>query len=218
MSALLSNPSEAPPVATDRQAERRAIRRAENRTEILDAAERVFGEDGIRSGSMRKIATDSGFSTAAIYLFFENKQDLVAELLNRRGGELIAALDADAALDLNPIDKLHHIVDTTVAFFTERPSFAQLLRHIRGAGAITGSAIAEFDADASPGFHQAMSILASIIADGQQQGEIRAGNPSALAHFYSVLVNEYILLGMANDAHPLTSQQFHELVDGALRR
>jgi AcrR family transcriptional regulator len=87
VSALLSNAPEAPPAPSDRKAERRATRRAENRTEILDAAERVFGEDGLRDGSMRKIATESGFSTAAIYLFFENKQDLVAETLSRRGGE-----------------------------------------------------------------------------------------------------------------------------------
>jgi hypothetical protein len=38
-----------------------------------------------------------------------------------------------------------------------------------------------------------------------------------LAHFYSVLVNEYILLGDVNDAELLTSHEFHDLVDGALR-
>lgn len=201
----------------DRKAERRATRRAENRTEILDAAERVFGEDGLREGSMRKIAAASGFSTAAIYLFFENKEDLVAETLGRRGGELIAAIGADAALDLSPIDKLHHIVDTTVTFFAVRPHFAQLLRHIRGNAAITGPVLADFDTGASPAFDQAMSILAGIFVEGQRLGEIRTGSPRALAHLYSVLVNEYILLGAANGAELLTSPQFHGLIDGALR-
>jgi AcrR family transcriptional regulator len=217
MSARLADSSDAPPAPPDRRAERRAARRAENRTEILDAAEKVFGADGIRDGSLRKIATESGFSTAAIYLFFDNKQDLVAETLSRRGDELIAALSAEADLDLAPIDKLHHIVDTTVTFFTERPHFAQLLRHLRGSAAITGPVLAEFDTDASPGFDQAMAILATIVADGQQHGEIRAGSPRALAHLYSVLVNEFVLLGNANDDESLTSPQFHDLVDGALR-
>ena len=214
---MLSNPSDAPPAVSDRKAERRATRRAESRAEILDAAENVFGEDGIRDGSMRKISTASGYSTAAIYLFFENKHDLIAETLNRRGGELIAALSTDAALDLTPIDKLHHIVDTTVAFFTERPHFAQLLRHVRGSAAITGPVLAEFDTDASPGFGEAMAILASIVAEGQKRDEIRAGSPGALAHFFSVLVNEFILLGNADDDESLTIHQFHDLVDGALR-
>jgi len=215
----MSTPVEETPAPVDRKAERRAARRAENRLEILDAAEKVFGEDGIRDGSLRRIAAESGFSTAAIYLFFDNKQDLVAETLRRRGDELIAALDADAALDLAPIDKLHHIVDTTVTFFTDRPHFGQLLRHLRGSAAITGPVLAEFDADASPGFDQAMTLLAAIVAEGQETGEIRAGNPRALAHLYSVLVNEFILLGDANDDSTvsLTSTQFHDLVDGALR-
>jgi AcrR family transcriptional regulator len=204
---------------TDRRAERRAARRAENRTEILDAAEKVFGEDGLRDGSLRRIATESGFSSAAIYLFFENKQDLVVETLTRRGDELIAALRADAALDLGPIDKLHQVVDTTVAFFAERPHFRQLLRHIRGGGTITGPVLAEFDTDASPGFDDAMVILASIVAAGQEAGEVREGDPRALAHLYSVLLNEFILLGMAKGSRTgsLTSDQFHDLVDGALR-
>jgi AcrR family transcriptional regulator len=217
VSALLSNPPEAPPAPPDRKAERRATRRAENRNEILDAAEKVFGEDGLRDGSMRKIATESGFSTAAIYLFFENKQDLVAETLSRRGGELIAALDADAALNLPPLDKLHRIVDTTVAFFTERPHFAQLLRHVRGSGAVTGPALSKFDTDASRGFDQAMMILSSIVVEGQERGDIRTGSPRSLAHFFSVLVNEFILLGNTDDAESITILQFHDLVDGALR-
>jgi AcrR family transcriptional regulator len=217
MSTSLSSPPIAPPTPADRKAERRATRRAENRTEVLDAAERVFGQDGLKDGSMRRIAAESGFSTAAIYIFFENKQDLVVETLGRRGGELIAALSADAALDLSPIDRLHQVVDTTIAFFAERPHFAQLLRHLRGNTAITGPVLAEFDTDASPGFDQAMTILASIITEGQHCGEIRAGNPRALAHLYSVLVNEYILLGAPDDAEPLTLRQFHGFVDGALR-
>ena len=106
-----------------------ALRRAENRTEILDAAERVFGEHGgVRDGSLREIALLSGFSTAAIYLFFDNKQHLLSETLIRRGAELVAAIQEVADCDLSPLDKLHRIVDVSVAFFEARPDFRQLLR------------------------------------------------------------------------------------------
>ena len=69
------------------RSQRRAARRAENRSVILDAAERVFSEDGLRTGSLRRIADLSGYSTAAIYKFFDSKQHLVAEVLNRRADE-----------------------------------------------------------------------------------------------------------------------------------
>ena len=110
--------SEAEP---DPRARRRAARRAENRTAILDAAERVFGEHGIRDGSLRQIALLSGFSPAAIYLFFENKQHLLAETLTRRGAELVGALQIAAEGDVSPLDTLHRIVDVTWAFFEAHP-------------------------------------------------------------------------------------------------
>ncbi len=39
---------------------------------------------------MREIAARSGFSSAALYLFFDDKQHLLSEVLNRRGDELAA--------------------------------------------------------------------------------------------------------------------------------
>ncbi len=206
-------------VDIDRRAERRAARRADNRTEILDAAEKVFGARGLRDGSLREIGEASGFSSAAIYLFFDNKQHLVAETLSRRGDELIATVRREAELDIAPLDKLHRIVDATASFFADRPNFRLLLRHIRGGETITGPILAEFGSGASARFGDVMGVLAGIVRDGQAVGEIRAGDAPALAHLYSVLVNEYVLLTSSDAAGngTLTAAQFHALVDGALR-
>jgi AcrR family transcriptional regulator len=203
----------------DPRARRRAARRAENRTEILDAAERVFGEHGVRDGSLRQIALLSGFSTAAIYLFFENKQHLLHETLTRRGDELVGALRTVAEDDLSPLDKLHRIVDVAVAFFEERPDFRRLVRHITGGPAIVGPALAGYAAEADGHFLAAMTLIASIVGDGQEAGEVRDGDAHALAHLYSVLINEHVLLVAAGESSggTLTPEQFHGLIDGALR-
>jgi AcrR family transcriptional regulator len=206
-------------VTVDRRAERRAARRAENRTEILDAAEKVFGAHGLRDGSLREIAQESGFSTAAIYLFFDNKQHLIVETLTRRGDELIATVREEAERDLSPLEKLHRVVDATALFFAERPHFRQLLRHLRGGAMITGPTLSEYGSDASTRFDDAMGLLAGLVRDGQHAGEIRDGDARALAHLFSVLVNEFVLLTSSNDANvgTLTSAQFHAVIDGALR-
>ena len=206
-------------VKSDRRAERRAARRAENRTEILDAAEKVFGAHGLRDGSLREIGEESGFSTAAIYLFFDNKQHVITETLRRRGDELIATVRREAERDGAPLEKLHRIVDATAQFFAERPNFRRLLRHMRGGATITGPVLAEFGGGASAGFDEVMGVLAGIVRDGQDAGEIRAGDERALAHLYSVLVNEFVLLTSSGDASvgTLTSVQFHAVIDGALR-
>ena len=193
---------------------RRDARRAASRAEILDAAETVFGERGPRAGSLRDIAQRSGFSTAAIYLFFDNKQHLLAETLRRRGEELVPLLASAAAEDLPPIGRLHLVVDVTVEFFARRPDFRRLLRHITGGDMVTGPVLGEFAGDVQGRFAEAMSVLVSIIEAGQAAGEIRDGDAAALAHFFSVLCNEFVLL----PTDGLTAEQFHGLIDGAFRR
>jgi AcrR family transcriptional regulator len=205
----------------DRQAQRRAERRAANRAEILDAAEKVFGQNGLRDGSLRRIATESGFSTAAIYLFFDSKQDLVAETMTRRGLELLDAVRRAAAVRDEPaLTRLHHIVDVSVAFFDDRPHFRQLLRHLRGGAMIVGPVLDEFEAGTHPTFDGVMTTLADLVREGQEDGEVRDGDPRALAHLYSVLVNEHVLLTSAEQptGGVLTPTQFHGLIDGALRQ
>ena len=206
--------------ASDRQAQRRAARREANRAEILDAAEEVFGRDGIRDGSLRDIGAVSGFSTAAIYLFFDSKQDLVEATLTRRGLELRDAVAEAAAGDETPMVKLHRIIDVTVAFFADRPHFRDLLGHLRGGTAILGPVLGEPETGTNAIFDEVMTVLADLVRSGQQADEIREGDPRALAHLYSVLINEYVLLTSAENAvaGTLSAAQFHDLVDGALRQ
>jgi AcrR family transcriptional regulator len=207
----------------DRRAQRRANRQAQtqqNRVDILDAAEKIFGERGIHSGSLREIGDEAGFSAAAIYTFFENKQHLLSETLTRRGDELLPIIRAAADADLSSLGRLHLLVDETLTFFNERPSFRLLMRHVRGDATITGPVLATFADRVNRRFEEALSLIAAIVEDGQVRGEIRDGSGRALAHLYSVLLNEFILLHASLDetsTGTLTTTQFHSVVDGALR-
>jgi AcrR family transcriptional regulator len=218
MRSVVSGPDQIE-VEPDPRARRRAARRAASQTDILDAAERVFGEHGVHDGSVRQVAALSGFSTGAIYLFFDNKQHLVSETLVRRGDELITVLRAAAEGDGSALEKLHHIVDVTVAFFEERPDFRRLLRHITGGTSIVGPTLAGYGGDRNSGFMAAMTVIAGIVGVGQAAGEIRDGDTYAIAHLYSVVINEQVLLAAetASGTGTLTIGQFHALVDGMLR-
>ncbi|MEL7128781.1 MAG: TetR/AcrR family transcriptional regulator [Pseudomonadota bacterium] len=55
-------------------------RRHRVRQTILDAAERVFAEDGEAGLSIRRLADEIDYSPGAIYKYFESKQELVDEL------------------------------------------------------------------------------------------------------------------------------------------
>ncbi len=208
------------PTSSSRQFERRAARRLQNRTEILDAAERVFGRHGIHDGSLRKIAMESGFSPAAIYLFFDNRQHLLAETITRRTDELMEVVRNSTDWGVTPLDRLHRFIDVGIAFFGERPYFRLLLRQIRSGPTITEPVLLDRQDEVHGRYLDSMDLLATIIREGQALGEVRGGDPGAIAHLYMALIVEFILIGTTPGEGPggtLSSEQFHGFVDGALR-
>jgi TetR/AcrR family transcriptional regulator len=192
--------------------QRRAARRAQSRAEIVDAAERVFSEDGLRNGSLRRIADLSGYSTAAIYKFFDSRQHLVAETVNRRADEYLGELRRAAESAGTPLERLHLIVDNAAAYFLARGHFRSLLRQMQGGSAIVGPVLDAFADDVLGRYAHAMTLMSDLIREGQQAGEVRDGDPGALAHLASVLINEYALADVA-----LARSEFHAVFDGALR-
>ena len=205
------------PSPDELRAQRRAARAADNRADILDAAERAFAERGL-DGSLRDIAKLAGFSTAAIYNYFENKQQLFAETLSRRGIELLDVIERSAASAERPMAKLHAIVDGSVEFFETYPDFRRMLRQVREVDNTIPEIIRQQASDRIEEFTRFVALMVGIIEDGQAAGEIRDGSAAALLHFYMTLVYEHVFLATPeNPAPALTSDQFHEMVDGALR-
>jgi AcrR family transcriptional regulator len=199
-------------VADDPRSRRRAARRAASTADILDAAERVFSEDGLRDGSLRRIAELSGYSTAAIYKFFDSKQHLVTETLNRRADEYLNEVKKAEATEGTPLERLHLIVDAAAAYFSAQKNFSSLVRQVQGGAAILGPVLAAFADDVYGRYGQAMELMADLVREGQQSGEIRTGDPHALAHLASVLTNEFVLADL-----PLANAEFHAVFDGTLR-
>ena len=196
----------------DPRSRRRAARRAASTADILDAAEKVFSEDGLRDGSLRRIAELSGYSTAAIYKFFDSKHHLVTETLNRRADEYLLDLKTAADREGTPLERLHFIVDAAGHVFQRHKQFSSLVRQVQGGQAILGPVLAAFADDIDGRYGQAMALMTDLVRDGQRSGEIRAGDPRALAHLASVLTNEYVLADL-----PLSREEFRAVFDGTLR-
>lgn len=69
----------------------------ETRSQVLDAAERVFSEKGVTNTSLNEIAVAAGVSRGAIYWHFKNKYELIEALLQRAKLPLDEMLDARSA-------------------------------------------------------------------------------------------------------------------------
>ena len=110
--------------------ERRAREKEELRQEIMDAARELFVKEGFDNVSMRKIAEKIEYSPTTIYLYFQDKADLldciVEETLSalqsrldslRQGHDLVA--DLKAGLTAYIEYWTYHPNDFRVAFMTD---------------------------------------------------------------------------------------------------
>jgi len=117
---------------------RRKRQREELRAAILDAAREIFLIDGVENFSMRKLAARIGCSPGTIYLYFENKSDILRSLVDEGLDRLLAALDR-AHDSLNPIQSLRNKLRAYIDFGRELPNhyhFAFIMHRVHTGGTI----------------------------------------------------------------------------------
>src|SRR5687768_18032577 len=71
--------------ATSRREQRRLLHQDLSRTQLLDAAEEVFGLKGYHDATLKEVAELAEFSVGSVYSFFESKDDLFWQIFIRRG-------------------------------------------------------------------------------------------------------------------------------------
>jgi len=104
---------------------------AELRNKIVNAALRVFAEQGYGKVSMRKIAALIDYSPTTIYRFFKNKEELLQTIAAGTYGELSAKfgmVKLEGGDD--PLDTLKSLVREYMAFCVEHPDMFRLFSDI----------------------------------------------------------------------------------------
>src|SRR5438309_6888830 len=127
-----------------RREQRRLAQQDVSRTQLLDAAEEVFGRKGFHETTLKEVAELAEFSVGSVYSFFESKDDLFRQIFERRGEEFMPGLRAllqDAKRD--PVEQLQALVDFEIGFFREHPRFGRL--YLRYSSATTLSPDRELD-------------------------------------------------------------------------
>jgi AcrR family transcriptional regulator len=107
---------------------------ARRRTEILDAAARLFAEHGFANVQVQTIAGRLGVGNGTVYRYFATKDELFLKAVERGLHELEAELDAilnDPAV--GPVDQIRLAVVTYLRFFRRRPEMAELFVQERAA-------------------------------------------------------------------------------------
>jgi AcrR family transcriptional regulator len=108
---------------------RRRMSRAERERQMLDVAERVFGERGYQATSMDEIADRCGVSKPMLYEYFGSKDGLLVACVSRSKAELLDVTQKAMAGATTPEDILWRGMVAYFSFIDEHSrSFAMLLQ------------------------------------------------------------------------------------------
>jgi len=207
------------PTATSRREQRRQLHHDLSRTQLLDAAEEVFGAKGFHDTTLKEIAELAEFSVGSVYSFFENKDDLFLHVFLRRGEEFLPGMEEAATAGDDPVAQLHALVDYEVGFFREHPHFGRL--YLRTSSSNLPGAGLEPSAELDANVVRAMEVQAGIFERGQAAGVLRDGDPMVLGRLFTGLVAAYqstdpaVVADPPSEAERLPLAELHEIVGRA---
>src|SRR5262245_3085244 len=115
-----------------RRTTRDAVRHARNevyRRHILEAAERVFAENGFEAAKLQQISKLAGLSMGTIYGVFPGKNELLEALLEERGRDILDRAGGAVERAKGPLAALDALIETYVRYFVEHPDFLRM--HLR---------------------------------------------------------------------------------------
>lgn len=100
---------------------------------LLDAAERLFGENGVAETSVRAITGAAGLNVAMVNYHFGSKENLVRAVVDRRqsalNAERLRLLDECSTSDSDQV--LYAMAAPALKLAFEHPHFAQLASRLR---------------------------------------------------------------------------------------
>ncbi|HSN83445.1 MAG TPA: TetR/AcrR family transcriptional regulator [Polyangiales bacterium] len=96
------------------------------REAILDAAERVFGDDGYEATKVQRIASEAGVSLTTLYSVFESKWEIYRAVHRRRLAEVMGLVQEVVRNDMPVLEQLIAGTRTQLRFFMERRDFTRM--------------------------------------------------------------------------------------------
>jgi AcrR family transcriptional regulator len=155
---------------------------AGSRERVLVKALHLFAEHGYRGLSMREIADAVGFTKAALYYHFRDKEDLFGAVVHAYLLELGALVDAASANAPSCRVAVARIVQGIMGQPPEQRAIVQLVS--QEMGHMTPERRAVLMAEYGELF---LGRLQRVLSDGMQRGELRSVDP---------VVATWALLGM----------------------
>ena len=184
-----------------------------SKDQILDAAERLFAQQGFSRTTIKQIGKAAGVNSALLYYYFGDKERLYHSVLERLVSRLITRTLGGLGADVPPPLRIRGFIEAQVQTFIANPQLPRLFMREM------------LDHDASHAVEQIQHLAATsfkglcdTIAEGQRQGTFRTdidpkfaaiSTVGQVVYFFVARPAVRILLGDGKDGpSPATVQAF----------
>lgn len=96
------------------------------RSEIMQAARKIFGKKGFSKTTMDEIAEAAGLAKGTLYLYFNSKQDVYLKTLQRGQAELLERVKSNMKTAESLRAKIRSLIETRVKHAEENRDFYRI--------------------------------------------------------------------------------------------
>jgi len=180
----------------DSSAEKRLSRKEREfqarRTEILNAATRLFARQGYHGTTMSEIAKEAEFSTGSLYNFFENKEELYFTLLKEKIESLEVKVEDIYGEDGDVEERLRNFITRILDYFHDEQDFFRIFAEQRQS--FKTSAKGEFSDMVHEKYEKYLGNMVKLMDEGIKQGMFKPMNPVELALIFLGIINTFLFV------------------------
>jgi AcrR family transcriptional regulator len=171
-------------------------------SEIRSTALRLFATLGYRATSMRAIGAELGLSATALYRYFTNKEDLLAQIRSEGFDDLRRQLNAVRTCNAPVTDKIGLALRTYLDFALARPEVYRLMYELDQGELAEEALVVQARRQA---FGEAELIARELLVTAQV-----AGDPNLIAHIFWTGAHGLAALALANQLD--LGKRYEELI------
>jgi AcrR family transcriptional regulator len=157
-------------------------RKARTRSAILDAAERLFEDEGYAASTINAIAAEADVAVGSIYFHFKGKEDVYLGLVERLLDVNERVVEEALARGGSPLERVLAVGDAYLTFHLEHPLAFRLIG-LRDVGRSDDPRVREARTRVAARLDAMVDRMAAPIAEGVASGELRDLDPRDAAVF-----------------------------------
>jgi len=139
-------------------------RKNDKHQRIIEAATRIFARKGFFQAKVSDIAREAGVADGTIYLYFDNKDDILISLFEEQMKAVLDNMISALSKEADPVKKLHQFALTHLSLIEENKNVAEIIQvELRQSSRF----MKEYKNER---FAQYLDLIADIIREGQQKG------------------------------------------------